>query len=470
MKTKKWITVLRGAVIGLMLQFALFPLSGEAAVNIRLQAPRKVINVGEYIIMKATVAGSSGNPVTWKSLNAAVATVNGSGLVIGRKAGDATIMASCQGASARYTVTVRPVVRLSASSVTMNDGDKKTLRATVFGKKQTVTWKSLNADVAIVNRYGVVTARKPGKAAIIATDSGVSARCLVTVNAVIELSSTSLQLKAGETAWLEAKQNGKLTAVTWKSLNSPVATIDAYGEIKAHKAGRATILASASGHTARCTVTVTTSKNKRGKALDAYRSYLENRELPWYPQTIRFELLQVPQFDIPLLCVEKAFKDYIEFMPIENYSCRILIYEPGANYDGQKDIALYESNAVEFLNRYGFIWEEWDLHTSKDTVSRYMRWNRGGEQKCYKMESETLPIDPETVLTVISTQEFQRAIGSAKKYDSKENVSPNVYPYVVVSRNNTWHRDYLVDGDDPKSIPQFPMLQNNSLNRFMYLK
>ena len=113
-------------------------------------------------------ADATNKKVTWKSSNAAVATVDAAGKVTGVKAGEATITVTTEDgaktAVCKVTVTM-PVsgVTLNKTSLTLNIGANETLTATVAPADATnkkVTWKSSDAAVATVDANGKVTAVK----------------------------------------------------------------------------------------------------------------------------------------------------------------------------------------------------------------------------------------------------------------------------------------------------------------------
>ena len=60
-------------------------------------------------------------------------------------------------------------------------GKTTTLKATVKGSTNAVTWKSSNSNIATVNKNGKITAKKAGKVTITASCAGVNAKCEVQV-------------------------------------------------------------------------------------------------------------------------------------------------------------------------------------------------------------------------------------------------------------------------------------------------
>ena len=162
------------------------------------------VAVGTTSALQATVKDQNGNAmtgqtVTWSTNNAAVATVNSTGVVTGVAAGSASISAtssSVTGTSA-ITVTVGPppapvvtTITVAPTSASVVAGATTTLQATVKDQSgnvmtgQTVTWSTNNAAAATVNSSGVVTGVAAGSATITATSSGKIGTSSITVTAV----------------------------------------------------------------------------------------------------------------------------------------------------------------------------------------------------------------------------------------------------------------------------------------------
>lgn len=162
------------------------------------------VTEGQKVKLKVNVspANASNKKVTWKSNNTSIATVDGNGVVTGKKAGNATITATAadgSGKSASATVNVKakpvdpkpenPVIRVSGITLDKSSVEVKanapafTIKATVTPSNatdKTVTWKTSNASVADVNA-GTVTVKAEGTATITATAGGKTASCVVTV-------------------------------------------------------------------------------------------------------------------------------------------------------------------------------------------------------------------------------------------------------------------------------------------------
>ena len=137
---------------------------------------------------------------------------------------------------------------------------------------KTVTWKSSNEDVAIVEN-GVVTAKKEGTATITVTtvDGNKTATCEITVEETEEqVSPESIALnKTSETLDLNGTKEIQLSVtitpnnanvnkgITWTSSDTKVATVDNTGKVTAVGKGTTTITAKTeNGKTATCEITV----------------------------------------------------------------------------------------------------------------------------------------------------------------------------------------------------------------------
>ena len=168
--------------------------------------------------------------------------------------------------------TLAKSITIDKPAVSLKATQTVALVATVLPETTTdkaVTWKSDNEAVAIVDANGVVTAIAVGEANITATTTdgtNLSATCKVTVEQTfassISLDKTSISLKATESETLKATILPATTtnqAVTWKSDNEAIATVDANGVVTAHEVGVATITATTTDGTnlsASCTVNV----------------------------------------------------------------------------------------------------------------------------------------------------------------------------------------------------------------------
>lgn len=156
------------------------------------------ILVGGSTTFDATPVTASGNPVTgvvvaWTSSNPAIATVNGTGMVVGVAAGEATISATAGGkaGSALVRVTAPPPVVASVEITPLvlyvEEGTQRTITATARAADgseiagRTVHWMSLVPTVATVSGGGMITAVRAGSGKIQAEVDGVRAAMTITV-------------------------------------------------------------------------------------------------------------------------------------------------------------------------------------------------------------------------------------------------------------------------------------------------
>ena len=130
--------------------------------------------------------------VTWTTSNAAVATVNATGLVTGVSIGNATITVTTQDGAKTATCAVivanTPVVSVSVAPTTATIAPAGTAQLTANvapanATNKAVTWTTSNAIIATVSATGVVTGVTSGSAIITVktTDGGFTAICTVTV-------------------------------------------------------------------------------------------------------------------------------------------------------------------------------------------------------------------------------------------------------------------------------------------------
>ena len=133
----------------------------------------------QTVQLQATV--SSGREVTWKTNKKSVAVVDEKGVVTAIKHGEAVISATVDGVTKQCKITVKqPTIKLSETELSMKEGDRHFLKATVSSGNE-VQWSSSNPEIVTVNGQGVVRAKKKGKAYVYAKEDGVKARCTVKV-------------------------------------------------------------------------------------------------------------------------------------------------------------------------------------------------------------------------------------------------------------------------------------------------
>ena len=174
--------------------------------------------------------------------------------------------------------TVKKVVKVSLSkkSVVLVKGRSTTVKATVTPTNATnkkLKWTTSNSKVAVVNSQGKITAKGRGNATIkVMTLDGSNKYATVKVTVkqpvtLVKLNRKSANLKVKgkakqKTVTLKATaypKNANNKAVSWKSSNTKIATVNSKGKVIAKKKGTCYITATAkdgSKKSAKCKIVV----------------------------------------------------------------------------------------------------------------------------------------------------------------------------------------------------------------------
>lgn len=204
---------------------------------------------------------------TWATSDAAIATVDGQGVVTGVAAGTAQITATAEGQSGSVTMTVSTTavgsVTVTPTTATANVGATANLTGAAFATGgaplpgRVFSWASSNTGVAAVTSLGVVHGISPGSATITGTSEGKSATATVTVLlapvASVTITPGTGTVGLGETLQLTAtvKDAGGNTltgrAVTWQSSNAFIVSVSNVGVARGLALGDVTITATAEG-------------------------------------------------------------------------------------------------------------------------------------------------------------------------------------------------------------------------------
>ncbi len=221
---------------------------------------------------------------TITSSNTSVARITNNRIVQGRAAGSATITITANddsGIKTTIPVTVssskvsKSTVEFTDSSYEMVVGDTQTAALHYASKSgnSSISFTSLDTDVATVSSTGVITAKGTGTTRIKATlgdDSGaydyvyvsVEEASTTTNGTYITLTDSTITMAAGDTKTIDLSVSPSSTSLSYTSLNTSVATVSSSGKVSAVAAGTASILISAadgSGAYATLTVKVTGS-------------------------------------------------------------------------------------------------------------------------------------------------------------------------------------------------------------------
>lgn len=159
---------------------AIFPSGSRAACKVTVE-PKGLKYKKKTIRKKArftNVLVGAKTGVKWSSSNKKVATVNGKGVVKGRKSGTCKVVARFGGKKYACKVTVvNP--RLNKKKITVYNS--RSFRLKVTGGKGRIRWKSGNKKVATVSKKGTVTALKGGTCTVTAVRNGIALKCRITV-------------------------------------------------------------------------------------------------------------------------------------------------------------------------------------------------------------------------------------------------------------------------------------------------
>ena len=251
----------------------------QPVTRLKLSAPEKTAYVGGTLALSAafTPANATIQALTWQSANEKVATVDENGVVTGISKGTASIRATARDGSGKYaTFSVQVLqqpqsVSLNESSLVINVGSAKTLRATVLPEKtnnKKVVWSSSDTTIATVNQSGRINPVSPGRCTITAACQDfpqLSASCEVEVRQPvtrIAFTEKEVSVNVGSTLqvyWEISPANATVTDVSFSTNKESIATVSAGGLITAHKRGECYITVAAedgSGKKARILVNV----------------------------------------------------------------------------------------------------------------------------------------------------------------------------------------------------------------------
>lgn len=249
----------------------------QPVTGLTITAEASTLYVGEQLPLSIGYAPEEASiqAVTWRSGNEQVATVDENGVVTGVSKGRTTIRATAVDGSGRYatyqvTVKQQPAsITLKETELTINVGRYRTLQATVLPANtsdKTLRWTSSDEKVATVNTQGRVTGVAPGVCTIRCSSAAfdqVYAEATITVcQPVTKIAFTddTVSFNVGDTCqlfWQTSPSNATDTAVTFKSSNTGIATVDENGVVTGHKRGSCTVtITAADGSKKRDTVKI----------------------------------------------------------------------------------------------------------------------------------------------------------------------------------------------------------------------
>lgn len=245
--------------------------------KILLSSTSIVLKIGDRETLNASVIPSNAtyNSLLFRSSDESVVIVDSNGNIEAKKNGVADIIVTDIGKTIEAKCSV--VVGVPLNSISFENSNvnlvvgKETNLKVIYNPidtiEKTLTWKSSNENVVIVDNSGKIYAKELGNATITATSSsGKIATCNVTVEKEsISVSSVSINkdrvsLEIGNTIALSTTvlpSNANNKSITWKSSDTNVATVDNNGKVTANNSGTAIITATAeNGKSATCGVIV----------------------------------------------------------------------------------------------------------------------------------------------------------------------------------------------------------------------
>lgn len=264
--------------------------------SVQVTLAQSTLDVGQTTQATAVLKDAAGNtltgrPVSWTSLDDAVARVSPSGLVTAYGGGTIAILATSEGITGAASVTVNqaapaPVAQVQLSlpatdltvgqavqsTVTLRDAQGNVLTG------RTITYSTDNPLVAGISATGLVSAIGAGTTTVRVASGGVSDTAVVRVaDAAPPASGISTILVGAPLSDLSVGQTTQANAVakdasgttvpatfTWTTSNPAVATVSQSGLVTATGNGSAVISASASGKTGSITVSVTSPPSGTG--------------------------------------------------------------------------------------------------------------------------------------------------------------------------------------------------------------
>lgn len=237
----------------------------QPVTKLKVTAEAKSLYVGETLPLNVdyTPDTASIQEVNWTSGSEKIATVDANGVVTGKGKGQVTLKATAADGSGRYatyqvTVKQQPEsISLKESSLVINVGRYKTLSATVLPQNtndKSVVWSSSDERIATVNKQGRVTGVAPGMCTVTCRSkdfANVYATATVEIRqpvTKVAFADTEVSFNVNDTCqlfWQTSPANATNPAVTFKTNNAKIATVDENGLVTGLKRGSCTITVTA---------------------------------------------------------------------------------------------------------------------------------------------------------------------------------------------------------------------------------
>ena len=168
--------------------------AGPGKVVLTLEPTSATLLPGESLRIEARPVREDGSPVavgrvSWKPLHPEVAAVDSNGMVIGVGPGRTIVQATAAGGlTATTAVEVAAAeIALAETRLVLGPGETDTLRVLVPGQgnrdlRAGLQWQTSDTGVVRVGPTGIVSARVPGRAEVVATGFGQERRASVLVH------------------------------------------------------------------------------------------------------------------------------------------------------------------------------------------------------------------------------------------------------------------------------------------------
>lgn len=170
----KQIKKMLAIVIAFVLSIAMIPSTNvDAAAKAKLNKKKATIYVGKTVQLKVK---NNSKKVKWISSNKKVATVNVKGKVKGKKAGKATITAKVGNKKYKCQVTVKNVLKVNKTYVSMTSGESSNIIVTFKKSKEAKVWYDIKNEDIVSCEWGefdngvislTITGNQVGKTVII---------------------------------------------------------------------------------------------------------------------------------------------------------------------------------------------------------------------------------------------------------------------------------------------------------------
>jgi uncharacterized protein YjdB len=207
--------------------------AGQGKVVLALEPTSATLLPGESLRIEARPVREDGSPVTagrvsWKALQPEVAAVDSNGMVIGVGPGRTIVQASAAGGlTATTAVEVAAAeIALAETRLVLGPGETDTLRVLVPGQgsrelRAGLRWQTSDTGVVRVGPTGIVSARVPGRAEVVASGFGQERRASVLVHREPRTLVVTPRPAAG-TIQLPARAVRKVTVVAEAADSTPI--------------------------------------------------------------------------------------------------------------------------------------------------------------------------------------------------------------------------------------------------------